>query len=188
MSKCTNLQKSLPFCQGTPVLPGIKRRVYFISSDKIVKWPTLPKDENGRPTSAAYEGNFTLEEGAKWQYIDHLPDKAEPKSETQGEKPSQTIKNSITIVHPNVDEAASAASCYLLNGNNIFIVEDMEGRYRVIGSQYYDSTATVAQDLGQGATGTAGTTIVLEASDIVSYPIYNGTIDTEDGVINEAAE
>jgi hypothetical protein len=185
---CSNLQKSLPFCQGTPVLPGIKRRVYYISAMRILQWASLPLDENGRPTDATYVGSFTLEEDAKWHYIDHLPEKAEAKSETQGEKPSQTIKNTITIVHPQVGAEAAAASCYLLNGNNVFLVEDMQGNFRVIGSQYYDATATVAQDLGQGATGTAGTTIVLEASDIVSLPIYKGKIVTEDGVINDNVE
>lgn len=186
MATCSNLQKSLAYCQGTPTLPGIKRRVYYISSQKIVKWPTLPVDELGRPTSAAYEGSFELEENAKWQYIDHLPEKAEVKSETQGVVPSQTIKNTISIVHPKVDEEAAAASCYLLNADNVFIVEEMDGKYRVIGSPYYDATATVAQDLGQGATGTTGTTITLEASDVVSLPFYSGKIVTDEGTINAA--
>ena len=27
-TKCTSIQKSLGWCQGTPELPGVKRRIY----------------------------------------------------------------------------------------------------------------------------------------------------------------
>ncbi|MCI9173292.1 hypothetical protein [uncultured Duncaniella sp.] len=185
---CSSIQKSLGWCQGTPEAPGVKKRVYYISTNQIVGWPQLERDENGRPISAAYKGDFTLAEDAVWHYIDHLPNKAEVKSETQGEVPSQTIKNTISIVHPAVGAEAAAASCYLLNTDNVFLVEDMKGNIRVIGSPYYDAIATVAQDLGQGSTGTTGTTITLEASDIVSLPVYSGKIVTEDGTINDTAE
>ena len=72
---CTPIQKSLAWCQGTPELPGIKRRLYYISKDQIVQWPTLTRDANGRLTSAAYSGNFELVADATWKFIDILPDK-----------------------------------------------------------------------------------------------------------------
>lgn len=187
VKNCSSIQKSLGWCQGTPEAPGVKKRVYYLASNQIVNWPELERDELGRPLSAEYKGDFTLAEDALWHYIDHLPSKAEVKSETQGEVPSQTFKNTITVVHPAVGADASAAGCYLLNTDNVFLVEDMKGNYRVIGSPYYDAVATVAQDLGQGATGTTGTTITLEASDIVSQPVYKGKIVTEDGTINDTA-
>lgn len=186
-NSCQTIQRSLAWCQGRPVLPGIKRRVYFIPSSDILGWPSLPKDDLGRPTAAKYDGDFTLKENAKWHYIDHLPSKAEVKTETQGEIPSQTIKANVTIVHPGVDDEASLAACGLLNCDNIFLVEDMSGNFRVVGSEYYDGKATVAQDLGQGATGTTGTTITIEGNDIASLPVYSGAIVTEEGTINEGA-
>lgn len=95
MPNCGNLQQSLAWCQGTPVLPGIKRRLYYISKGQIAKWPTLPKDEKGNPTSATYSGNFTLVADAKWKYIDILPDKSQLTSDAQGEAPSQTQLNKL---------------------------------------------------------------------------------------------
>lgn len=187
VKNCANLQKSLAWCQGTPEMPGIKRRVYYIAKQLIVKFPSLPLDELDRPTSATYTGNFVLEEGAKWKYIDHLPKKAEFKSETQGEVPSQTQKNTVTIVHPAVGEEAAAATCYLLNSDNVFLVEDMKGLFHVVGSEYFDSVTTVALDFGQGETGSTGTTIVLEATDKVAVPVYKGKIEAEDGTINDDA-
>ena len=183
---CTNLQQSLAWCQGTPVLPGVKRRIYYIAKGDIVSWPTLPKS-NGKVTAAKYTGSFTLAADANWKYIDILPDKSQLVSEPQGEVPSQTQLNKLTAVHPAVDDAASAAALYVNNSDCVFIVEDMEGNYRVVGSEMWQTKATVNQDLGQGAAGTASTTINVEASDICPAPFYEGSIVTADGTINSAS-
>ena len=180
---CLNLQKSLGWCEGTPVLPGIRRRLYYIAKSMIVKWPTLKKDENGRTTTAIYESNFTLAADASWKHIDILPSKSQVQSEAQGEKPSQTQLNTLTAVHPGVGDEATAAAAYMNNCDNVFLVQDMTGKFRVVGCEMYDTDTTVAQDLGQGATGTASTTITCKATDVVPAPFYPGEIVTEDGVI-----
>lgn len=181
---CINgLQKSLKWCEGTPVLPGVRRRMFYLSKSAIAAWPTLPKDEQGRPTSAEYQGDFTLVADVKWKYIDVLPSKSQLVSEAQGEMPSQTQLNTLTAVHPGVGVDATAAAAYLNNSDNVFLVPDAMGKYRVVGCEMWESTTTVAQDLGQGPTGTASTTITCKASDVVPAPFYSGKIETEDGDI-----
>lgn len=187
-NKCFAALKAMNYCQGTPVTPGVKRRAYIVSVGSIVGWPTIPVDDLGRPTSATYQGKFTLAEGAKWLALDHTANKAEFKSETQGEEPSRTFKNSVTLIHPKIDEDAAAAATALLNTRVVAIVEDMKGKFRVLGCEQYDGAlATPSRDNGQGATGTAGTTIAIEADDVVDAPFYTGPIETEDGTINEPA-
>ena len=180
---CTSIQKSLGWCQGTPELPGVKRRIYFIAKSFIVGFPQLPRDELGRSTSAVLVGDFVLMADATWKYIDILPDKSQLTSEAQGELPSQTQLNKLVAVHPGVGKEASAAAAYINNTDNVFIVEDMKGNYRVLGNDKWTTKATVAQDLGQGATGTTSTTINVEATDEVPAPFYVGKLDTEDGDI-----
>ena len=181
---CTSIQKSLGWCQGTPELPGVKRRIYFIAKSFIVGFPQLPRDELGRSTSAVLVGDFVLMADATWKYIDILPDKSQRTSEAQGEVPSQTQLNKLVAVHPGVGQDASAAAAYINNTDNVFIVEDMKGNYRVLGNDKWTTKATVAQDLGQGATGTTSTTINVEATDEVPAPFYVGKLDTEDGEID----
>lgn len=186
-NKCFSTLKAMKYCQGTPVTPGVKRRAYIVSVGNIVGWPKIPVDDYGRPTSSTYEGSFTLAEGSKWLPLDHLPGKAEFKSEVQGEEPSRTFKVSGTFVHPKIDEDAAAAATALINTRVVVLVEDMSGKFRVIGSEQYDGAlVSPSRDNGQGATGTAGTTILVEADDPVETPFYTGPIDTEDGVLNEA--
>lgn len=183
-TKCTSIQKSLGWCQGTPELPGVKRRIYFIAKSFIVGFPQLPRDELGRSTSAVLVGDFVLMADATWKYIDILPDKSQLTSEAQGELPSQTQLNKLVAVHPGVGQDASAAAAYINNTDNVFVVEDMKGNYRVLGNDKWTTKATVAQDLGQGATGTTSTTINVEATDEVPAPFYVGKLDTEDGEID----
>ena len=181
---CTSIQKSLGWCQGTPELPGVKRRIYFLAKSFILGYPQLPRDELGRSTSAVLVGDFVLMADATWKYIDILPDKSQLTSEAQGELPSQTQLNKLVAVHPGVGSEAAAAAAYINNTDNVFIVEDMKGNYRVLGNDKWTTKATVAQDLGQGATGTTSTTINVEATDEVPAPFYVGKLDTEDGEID----
>ena len=183
---CSTIQQSLAWCQGTPELPGIKRRIYYISKDQIVSWPTLTYDSLGRLTSAAYSGSFVLAADATWKFIDILPDKSQLTSEAQGEFPSQTQLNKLVAVHPSVGVDASALSAYVNNNDCVYIVETVKGQYRIVGSDKWQVKSTVAQDLGQGATGTTSTTLNVEATDECPAPFYYGEIVTEDGVINES--
>lgn len=184
-SSCLNIQKSLAWCQGTPEYAGVRRRIYYLAKSEIVGWPLLERDANGiRATSAKYKGDFTLKADAKWKFIDILPDKSQLTSEPQGELPSQTQLNKLVAVHPGVGAEASAAAAYLNNSDNVFIVQDMNDNYRVVGCDKWLTKTTVNQDNGQGASGTTSTTINVEASDEVPAPFYDGEIITEDGIIN----
>ena len=183
-NNCSLLQQSLDWCMGTPELPGIRKRIYYIAKNKIANWPSYSRDSNRRTTTASLVGNFTLVADAKWKYIDILADKSQLTSEPQGELPSQTQLNKLTAIHPGIGPEAAAAACYLNNSDNVFIVEDMKGAYRVVGSEKWMTKTTVAQDNGQGPTGTASTTISVEATDEMPAPFYTGTIETDDGTID----
>ncbi|MBQ6191303.1 MAG: hypothetical protein IJK51_03270 [Bacteroidaceae bacterium] len=167
---------------GTPELPGIRKRIYYISKDQIAEWPTYIRDVNNRRMKkAAYRGDFVLVADAKWKYIDILPEKSQLTSEPQGELPSQTQLNKLVAVFPGVSPEASAAACYLNNSDNVFLVEDMKGFFRVVGCRKWFTKTTVSQDNGQGPTGTTSTTINVEAPDEVPSPFYMGIIETELG-------
>ena len=182
MPNCSPLQKSLAWCMGTPELPGIRKRIYYISKDQIAEWPTYIRDVNNRRMKkAAYSGDFVLVADAKWKYIDIIPEKSQLTSEPQGELPSQTQLNKLVAVFPGVSPEASAAACYLNNSDNVFLVEDMKGFFRVVGCRKWFTKTTVSQDNGQGPTGNTSTTINVEAPDEVPSPFYMGIIETEDG-------
>ena len=130
-NSCAALQRSVAWCQGPPELPGVRRRLYYTAKSNIATWPTLPHDAKGRVTASSYSGSFALLADAKWYYIDILADKSQLSSDGQGEVPSQTQLNKLTAVHPGVGPEAADMAAYLNNNDNVFVVQDMRGRYRV---------------------------------------------------------
>ena len=184
-TSCSPLLGSLEWCEGKPVLPGIRRRLYYTSKSNIAKWPELEVDEYGRPISAILKGDFEMVADKFFHVIDVLVEKSGLTSEAQGEAPSQTQLNKLTAVHPAVDEKATMASAYMNNNDLVCLVQDMDGKYRMLGNEKWQGKATVAQDNGQGATGNASTTITFEHTDLIPAPFYEGSIPTENGIIND---
>lgn len=181
---CMALQKSLNWCEGTPEPAGIRRTTYYITMSAIVSAPSLPVDKLGRPTSAVLQGDLKLAADQTLKSIQFLPDKSQFSSEPQGEYPSQTQLDKLNMVCPGVGPDETAACAYINNTRCVFFFQDMKGRWRMVGHPDYPSKNTVAQDLGQGATGTTSTTIAVEATNLVSAPFYTGKLDTEDGEVD----
>ena len=169
---------------GKPELPGIMRRIYYIAKSSIVAWPQMPRNENGQVIEPVVYDDFIPAADDCWHYIDILEEKSQLSSEAQGEAYAQTQLNKLVAFHPGTGAEATAAAAYINNTDNVFIVQDKAGRFRIVGSENWVTKNTVTMDLGQGPTGAPGTTINVEAPDEVPAPFYYGTIITEDGPIH----
>lgn len=186
MSKCdyNGLYDSQDWCQGRPILPGIKQRVYFIPKRDIVKFPKLPEKPATSAAQVTYEGSFTLAADAHWKHIDLLVSKSPVSSEQQGNAGSVTSLNKATLLHPGIEEAATAFAMNANNDDLVYLVQTKNGKWRVLGNDMYQTSTKVAQNLGADVTDEVGTTIEVEVTDICPAPFYTGEITTEDGVIN----
>ena len=131
---CTN-----PF-PGVQVKPRSQvSDVRFSSFRKIwiEKWPVLP-DIDGAESMAAlatYEGDFVLAADKKWQYLEVLTTKSNITSDSQGEKPSKTILNKATLLYAGTDEEASGFCRQANNDEMIYLCQQRNGKFRVIGSE-----------------------------------------------------
>lgn len=186
-NSCQAMLKSMSWCPGKYSKAGLRRRAFMILPNQVIGWPQYDRDDNGHPKSSVLKGKFTLAEGAFWQPVDHLPNKSSYKSTTEGEYPSQLFKVDASLVHPGVGEDAADATAALLNSNAILLVETMEGRFRLLGSEDYDNEVKSERDQGQGPTGTTSTTVNVTSYMEVDSPYYDGPIETEDGTINAPA-
>lgn len=187
---CENkgLYESLDWCPGQTVLPGIKSKVYAVPKAWIATWPKLPAIDGAESMAAlaTYEGDFALVADKKWQRIEAFTKKSSISSESQGEDPSKTFLNKLSLLYPGTD-AAATGFCRQANIDQlIYAVPQRDGQYRIVGSENFDTTTKPSQNSGEGDTGTGGTTLEVEATDICPSPFYAGTLDTVDGKISGA--
>jgi hypothetical protein len=135
---------------------------------------------------ATYSGEFTLATNKKWQKLQVLVDKSPVTSESQGAKPSKSVLNKATFVHPGTEELATAFARLANNDDYVYLIQTKPGKYRVIGNDMYQTETNVSQALGGSATDEMGTTLEVSVTDYMPAPFFNGEIETVDGTINPA--
>lgn len=185
--KNDNLYNSLAWCTGRRVLPGIRKRLYYIPKSDIVKWPVLPNapEKDGNISEiVTYKGDFTLAADAKWRYIEVVTGESPVSSEAQGEMPSQTSLNKGTFKYPSIEEEATAFAKQANNDDLVYCYQSAGGRYRIIGNEMYLTTTKVKQEHGATVTDKAGTTIETECTDLCPPPFYTGKLLTEEGELD----
>lgn len=190
VKKCetSGLYESLNWCDGKTSLPGIRQRVYFVKKSDIVSWPKLPPLEGAKTMGelSTYKGNFVLAADKKWLSLDSLDAKSNVSAESQGEKPSRTSLNKATLKHAGTDEEATGFARQANADNLIYLVQQRNKKFRVMGSEEFDTDTKASQALGEGYTGEAGTTLEIEATDLCPAPFYVGKIEAEEGDISGA--
>lgn len=107
-------------------------------------------------------------------------------TEVQGERPSTTSLNKCTIKHPGTEEDAAGFCRQAMADDLVYLVQQRNGKFRVMGCEEFETVTKPAQALGEGVTGEAGTTLEIEATDVCPAPFYPGKIETEDGDISGA--
>ena len=187
--KCStvNLYDSVRFCDGTTVMPGVRRKAYYIHQDNIVKYPELPKlsDEDIEMGKlGTYVGDFILAADAGFKVIDLDDSASNVICESQGVKPSKSFLNKATFKHPGKGEVATGFARLANTSNLLFIYQERDGAFRVIGNQMFSTNVKPTQESGAKETDASGTTLNIEVSDVAPAPFYKGVIKTDEGDID----
>lgn len=178
---------SLDWCSGQLTSPGIRLRVYYIPKRDIVLWPKLPAPDSAEAAALAiYTGSFKLaaEPATKWKFIRIDQKKSNPVSDPQGEPPFATYLDKGTFVHPGTGEQAAAFARQACNDDYVYLFEQIDGKFRVIGNEAYETATKVSTNLGQVGGTDKGTTIEASCTSECPLPFYTGEIITEEGIIN----
>lgn len=185
---CDNLKyNDLDWCDGTLQIPGIRPKVYAISKRNIATWPVLPSvSATVMGALATYTGSFALVGTEKWMEVGVLVDKSPVNSVSQGGKPSKTALNTGVFMHPGVEEEATGFVRQANNDDLVYLFQQKNGKFRVLGNAMFQSETDFEQMLGGTVTDEMGTKITVKVSDVCPAPFYTGAIATTDGIINGA--
>lgn len=185
----TALYESLVHCKGTTVLPGLRSHIYYIAKSDIVTFPSAPASvpsDGSMKDLAIIKTDFVLKADSKWKKIDIVASSSSVKSESQGDAPSKTFKNTGEFRYPG-NNAEAAAFCRQANADDlVYLWPQRDGQYRLLGNAMFETNTTPAQESGSSETDASGTTITVTVTDIMPSPYYTGKIETAEGKINGA--
>lgn len=186
---CTavNLYGSLIHCKGETVLPGLRPKAWWIPKSLITAWPTLPAPSDTSATMksiATYSGDFSLAADATWLSIDLLDTASNITAASQGDKPSKTFLNSATLKYAGNNEEATGFARLANTDDGVYIVQQRDGKFRVIGNEMFETNTNPGQESGMAVTDASGTTLEISVTDVCPAPFYVGKLLTEDGVLD----
>lgn len=190
MSKNCNtidLYESLEFCKGKTTLPGLRGKVYFIPKSQIVTFPTLPKlDEEGLSMGklAVLKGDFVLAADAVFHQLDILTTASNVTYTSQGEIPSKTFVNNSTLKYAGNNEEAAGFARLANVDDLLYVVQQRDGKFRVLGNEEFDTDTKPAGDSGMQATDASGTTLEVSVTGMSPAPFYVGKLPTAEGVLD----
>lgn len=178
------MNDNLDWADGQKSIPGIRPIVYGIAKNKITTWPTFAAAPATASAKVTYVGSFVLEALATWKRINVITDKSPVEAESQGETRCKSFLNKATFVTALTEEKATAFAMDANNDDLVYLVQEKEGKYRVLGNEMFNTVTSVNLKIGDAPTGEKGITINVEVSDAMPAPFYIGAIVTDDGTIN----
>lgn len=181
-----SLYSDMSWVQGKKNLPGLRGVAYFISKKEIKTWPVLAESGETAVANSTYAGDFELmPDSAKWNKVDVIQRKNSLTSEPQGERESTTVLNKLSVKHAGTEEEAITLQRYGNRDDLVWLIQDMNNKtkYRVVGSEIFDTITKISINLGSEVTSEKATTIEVEATD-ECLPFYTGKIVTAGGDVN----
>ena len=160
--------ESMTWCPGTSRTPGIRKRVFFQRKANITAFPT----KNG----GKYTGDFTLKASNYWKYMDVVVNSSKFSAETQGEYPCKLFRQHGEFFYPGLEEDITEFEQNAINDDLIMLVQQSNGKFKVLGCEEYQTDITCASDTGSGATDKCGVTITAECDAPTDLLIYSGKI------------
>ena len=187
-TKCTtdkDLYEDVPYCQGSASLPGVRPHMYMVRRTNILSFPKAQgNDATKLEDVAVIKSNFVLDEGVKFVKIDLVEGESEPTCENQGNEGAKSFLNKVAFVLPGTQKKVTGLISKLNNDDVVFLYPQRDGAIRLIGNEMFRVQLELGQNAGKAVTDSSQSTITASVSDINPAPFYEGTFETEDGVID----
>ena len=187
-NKCTtdkDMYEDVLFCQGSASLPGVRPHMYMTRRVNILTFPKVQGDAATKLEDVAViKDSFVLAEGAKFVKIELVEGESEPTCENQGNEGAKSFLNKVAFVLPGTQKKVTGLIAKLNNDDVIFLYPQRDGALRLIGNEMFRVLVELGQNAGKQVTDSSQSTITVSVSDINPAPFYEGTFETEDGVID----
>ena len=176
----TALYESMEACPGQKSLPGIRRRLYYVPKADITLFPTLPEvtGASGQKMEelAKLTGNFTLDTGKYFKFIDLKDEASNVTFETVGENGSKLFNNQATAIVAGMSDEVKGFARQVKNDDLVYVFQDRAGKFCVIGNEMFSTHTDPSGDTAAEATAATTATFSIQCYDECPVPTYEGEL------------
>lgn len=174
------LYKSIEACPGKKILPGIRRRLYYVEKSGIAKFPVLtPLDEQGLTEMAKlgqYKGSFEMNENTFFKFLDLKDEASNVTFEPVGEDPGKLFNNQANAIVAGQDDDVKGFARQVLDDDLVLVYQDRAGKFCVLGNEMFKCHIDPSGDTGAEVTGAITTTFAIQCYDECPVPTYVGEL------------
>lgn len=191
------LYKSIQACPGKKILPGIRRRLYYIPKASIAIFPKIPdvgdEDVTNMAQLAQLKGDFELATDTFFQFIELKDEASNVTYETVGEDGSKLFNNQANAIVAGQDDEVKGFARQALNDDIVYVYQDRSGKFCVLGNDMFKCHTTPSGDTAAEATGAVTSTFAIQCYDECPVPTYMGKLplsateylDCADGLVKQ---
>ncbi len=161
---------SVNWAMGSDNMGGVSTTIYLIPAECV---KAMPGPAGGTDDTNLAEGQFELEDGAKWVEVYATYESPGIKSAAQGSHDGHSYKVTGEFFHPGETADMARLARAINNTPCLYVVPDNEGKRRLIGTPTHPCVTSVSHDTGKKAADRKGWTIKFETSAVASH-VYLG--------------
>lgn len=175
--------EALDFTTGSKNIPGLKPVGYYGFTKEATTIPELPDSPTDMSAAGVITTNIVMAAGKTMYPMYGTLEKLNLRGEAQGERDSKSKVRTLTWKYPDVNADAIGFDIATNNENMFFIVEDHQGRFRMLGNKSIPAQVSAADDTGTASSDDKGYTYEISDFGIGAAPIYEGDIPVDSALM-----
>lgn len=164
---------------GQENMGSLRRLAYYARLSDIDSLPAVPDldDATSFADAVTLDGNITFNSGAGWHKFYCTQDTGMLEDTIVGERDGKSYHSKIKLFHPGKRSELLGWQRVFANTDMVWLVQDAEGQYRVIGSDAFPAEVeTAVNSIPETAEGRSGLTVEIGCASRGPAPIYSGVI------------
>ena len=177
------VNSDISFGEGQDNFGGIRKVYYgFLSDVDETQWPEPAAAPTSFTEAITIATPIVMLTGKKMNELYVTPETSGLDGEGQGDRDAQSTKRSAELLFPKSNADSLGFAKATINRNMFFLLEDMSGLLRLIGSPKFPANCTAKDTTGKASTDRPGVTFTVEDIGIGPCPIYAADVPLEAAV------
>ena len=168
--------EALDFEEGMNNMGGLRTIGYYGFIAEVADFPELPASPATLSDAAVITTDIVMKPGKTMYSIYGTAETGGMDGETQGERDSRSTKRTLKWFFPTTSKKSLGFELKTLNRRTFWIVQEHDGKYRLMGSPSFPAEVSSNDSTGTAVTDRKGVTYTITDNGFGPCPIYEGVI------------